>query len=151
MAKLRCPDRFTVPFTPTSRWAWHGLFFYTKLNKEQRALHAASRLTFGPTADTLAQPASGVTYPGSRLDQSLQQIATLIKADAGLEVAFADTLGWDTHIGQAQTLQGLLSDFAQSLAAFHQDMGARMADVTVITMSERWRTAIAEQTAATPT
>jgi len=88
-----------------------------------------------------APPATGVTYPGSRLGQSLQQIATLIKADAGLEVAFADTLGWDTHIGQAQTLQGLLSDFAQSLAAFHQDLGPRMADVTVISMSEFGRTA----------
>jgi uncharacterized protein (DUF1501 family) len=80
--------------------------------------------------------ASGVTYPASRLGQSLQQIATLIKAGVGLEVAFADTLGWDTHIGQAPVLQGLMADFAQSLAAFHEDLGARMADVTVISMSE---------------
>lgn len=87
------------------------------------------------------QAASGVTYPGSRLGQSLQQIATLIKADAGLEVAFADTTGWDTHINQAQALQGLLTDFAESLAAFHQDLGARMADVTVVSMSEFGRTA----------
>jgi len=87
------------------------------------------------------QPASGVTYPGSRLGQSLQQIATLIKADAGLEVAFADTLGWDTHAGQAPTMQNLLGDFAQSLAAFHQDLGARIAGVTVVSMSEFGRTA----------
>ena len=87
-----------------------------------------------------AQPASGVTYPGSRLGKSLQQIATLIKADAGLEVAFADTLGWDTHAGQAPVLQNLLGDFAQSLAAFHQDLGARMANVTVVSMSEFGRT-----------
>ena len=86
-------------------------------------------------------PGPGATYPDSRLGQSLQQIATLIKADAGLEVAFADTLGWDTHIGQAAVLQGLLGDFAQSLAAFHTDLGARMADVTVVTMSEFGRTA----------
>lgn len=88
-----------------------------------------------------AQAASGVTYPGSRLGQSLQQIATLIKADAGLEVAFADTTGWDTHINQAPALQGLLTDFAESLAAFHTDLGARMADVTVVSMSEFGRTA----------
>jgi uncharacterized protein (DUF1501 family) len=87
-----------------------------------------------------SQPASGVTYPGSRLGQSLQQIATLIKADAGLEVAFADTLGWDTHAGQAPVLQNLLGDFAQSLAAFHEDLGARMANVTVVSMSEFGRT-----------
>ncbi|MFN0105132.1 MAG: DUF1501 domain-containing protein [Bryobacteraceae bacterium] len=88
-----------------------------------------------------AKGASGATYPNSRLGQSLEQIATLIKADAGLEVAFADTLGWDTHIGQAQTLQGLLSDFALSIAAFHQDLGPRMADVTLVSMSEFGRTA----------
>jgi uncharacterized protein (DUF1501 family) len=86
-------------------------------------------------------PASGVSYPDSRLGQSLRQIAILIRAGAGLEVAFADTLGWDTHIGQAPVLQGLLSDFARSLAAFHQDLGDRFADVTVVTMSEFGRTA----------
>jgi uncharacterized protein (DUF1501 family) len=87
-----------------------------------------------------SQPASGVTYPGTRLGQSLQQIASLIKADAGLEVAFADTLGWDTHAGQAPAMQNLLGDFARSLAAFHEDLGARMADVTVVSMSEFGRT-----------
>lgn len=85
--------------------------------------------------------AAGVEYPKSRLGQGLEQIATLIKADAGLEVAFADTTGWDTHTGQAVRLEQLLGDFAQSLAAFHRDLGARMADVTVVTMSEFGRTA----------
>jgi len=84
---------------------------------------------------------SGITYPNSRLGQSLRQIATLIKADAGLEVAFADSLGWDTHAGQAPMLQNLLGDFANSLTAFHQDLGERMADVTVVSMSEFGRTA----------
>lgn len=88
-----------------------------------------------------SRPASSVTYPNSRLGQSLQQIAILIKAGAGLEVAFADTIGWDTHVAQAQTMQNLLSDFARSLAAFHEDLGPRMADVTVVTMSEFGRTA----------
>jgi len=85
--------------------------------------------------------ASDAVYPNTRLGQSLQQIATIIKADAGLEVAFADTLGWDTHVAEAPVLQRLLGDFAQSLAAFHRDLGAKMADVTVITMSEFGRTA----------
>ncbi|MBI2689213.1 MAG: DUF1501 domain-containing protein [Acidobacteria bacterium] len=88
-----------------------------------------------------SKPASTVNYPNSRLGTSLQQIAMLIKADAGLEVAFADTTGWDTHVGQAPALERLLGDFAQSLAAFHQDLGARMAGVTVVSMSEFGRTA----------
>jgi len=92
-------------------------------------------------------PANGASYPGGRFGQSLKQIARLIKADVGLEVAFADIGGWDTHVnevGQQPALGQLannLRDFSQSLAAFYQDMGDRMADVTVVTMSEFGRTA----------
>lgn len=86
-------------------------------------------------------PTPEAEYPNSRLGKSLEQIAKLIKADAGLEVAFADSTGWDTHVGQAATLERLLGDFARSLAAFHQDLGARMEDVTVVAMSEFGRTA----------
>lgn len=92
-------------------------------------------------------PATGIDYPKSKFSQSLQQIARLIKADVGLEVAFTDIGGWDTHVNQvgAQPVQGQmannLGDFAQSLAAFNRDLGDRMADVTVVTMSEFGRTA----------
>ncbi len=92
-------------------------------------------------------PASGASYTRSRFGQSMQQIARLIKADVGLEVAFTDVGGWDTHVNEvaAQPTQGqlsnLLSDFGQSLAAFYQDLGDRMADVLVVTMSEFGRTA----------
>jgi uncharacterized protein (DUF1501 family) len=87
------------------------------------------------------QPANGARYPNSRLGQGLQQIARLIKAEQGLQVAFADSTGWDTHINQAPQLQNLLNDFAQSLAAFHADLGSRMANIAVVTMSEFGRTA----------
>jgi uncharacterized protein (DUF1501 family) len=92
-------------------------------------------------------PANGARYPGQRLGQSLRQIAQLIKSDVGLEVAFTDVGGWDTHVnevGQKASqgqLANLLNDFGQSLAAFYQDLGDRMADVTVVTMSEFGRTA----------
>ena len=92
-------------------------------------------------------PANGAKYPGGRFGQSLQQIARLIKADVGLEVAFADIGGWDTHVNEvgAQPAVGQLannlSDFGQSLAAFYQDLGDQMADVAVVTMSEFGRTA----------
>jgi uncharacterized protein (DUF1501 family) len=92
-------------------------------------------------------PAAGAKYPAGRLGQSLMQIARLIKADVGLEVAFADMGGWDTHVNEvAQTpgagqLANLLGNFGQALAAFHQDLGDRMEDVAVVTMSEFGRTA----------
>jgi uncharacterized protein (DUF1501 family) len=71
----------------------------------------------------------------------LQQIARLIKADVGIEVAFADIGGWDTHVNEVNQLANNLSEFGQSLAAFYLDLGDRMADVTVVTMSEFGRTA----------
>ena len=80
-------------------------------------------------------------YPRSKFAQSLEQIARLIKADVGLEVAFADAGGWDTHTNEAQRLPNLLSDFAGSLAAFCTDLGDRFADVAIVSMSEFGRTA----------
>ena len=92
-------------------------------------------------------PANGAAYPNGRFGQSLQQISRLIKADVGLEVAFADIGGWDTHVNQAgaQPVAGQLANnlaqFGQALAAFHQDLGDRIEDVTLVTMSEFGRTA----------
>jgi len=91
-----------------------------------------------------AQPytaANGAKYPGGRLGQSLMQIARLIKADVGLEVAFTDVGGWDTHVNEAGQLANLLGNFGQALAAFYQDLGDRIEDVAVVTMSEFGRTA----------
>jgi uncharacterized protein (DUF1501 family) len=88
-----------------------------------------------------AEPASGIAYPTNALGRNLRQIAQVIRADVGLEVAFADMGGWDTHTNQVQQLNGLLTQFGQALAAFSQDMGARMEDIVVVTMSEFGRTA----------
>ena len=82
-----------------------------------------------------------VTYPASRLGQSLKEIARLIKADVGLELAFADMGGWDTHVNEAPRLAQLLGEFGGALAAFWQDIGDRLDDVAVVTMSEFGRTA----------
>ena len=87
------------------------------------------------------EPANGAAYPNGRFGDSLRQIARLIKANAGLEVAFTDMGGWDTHVNQGPQLQNLLRQFAQGLTAFRQDLGDRMADVAVVTMSEFGRTA----------
>jgi uncharacterized protein (DUF1501 family) len=88
-------------------------------------------------------PAHGAQYPRGRFGESLRQIAQLIRADVGLEVAFADTGGWDTHAAQGAErgqLANRLTDFAQGLAALDRDLGDRMADVVVLTMSEFGRT-----------
>jgi len=89
-------------------------------------------------------PENGAQYPTSRLGQSLQQIGVLLKAKIGVEVLFVDCGGWDNHVneGGAQgQLSNLLKDLGQGLASFHQDMGDRMQDVVVVTMSEFGRTA----------
>jgi uncharacterized protein (DUF1501 family) len=92
-------------------------------------------------------PENGARYPAGRLGQSLQQIARLIKAGVGVEVAFADMGGWDTHVNEvgATAIQGplanLLAQFGNALTAFYEDMGDRMEDVVVVTMSEFGRTA----------
>src|SRR5206468_4688022 len=89
-------------------------------------------------------PENSADYPRSPFGQHLKQIAQLIKADVGLEVAFADVGGWDTHVNQGGAtgqLAGRLDDFAKSIAALVQDLGNRMADVTILTMSEFGRTA----------
>jgi uncharacterized protein (DUF1501 family) len=87
------------------------------------------------------QPSAGASYPNGRFGQSLQQIARLIKADVGMEVAFADIGGWDHHVNETNQLNNVLREFGQSLAAFHQDLGDRMSDVVLVTMSEFGRTA----------
>src|ERR1039458_308544 len=92
-------------------------------------------------------PAAGAEYPRGRFGDSLRQIAQLIKSDVGMEMAFADIGGWDHHVnemGQRASegqLANLLREFGQALAAFWQDMGDRMADVALVTMSEFGRTA----------
>jgi uncharacterized protein (DUF1501 family) len=90
------------------------------------------------------QPAPGADYPRSQFGQRLRQIAQLIKADVGMEIAFADVGGWDTHVNQGGATGQLaqrLDDFARSIGALVTDLGDRMADVTILTMSEFGRMA----------
>ena len=88
---------------------------------------------------TKYQPENGADYPRSPFGQALRQIAQLTKANVGLEVAFADVGGWDTHVNQGAAqgqLAGRLDDFSRSIAALVADLGDRMADTVVLTMSE---------------
>ena len=90
------------------------------------------------------KPAAGIEYPKTQFGQRLSQIAQLIKSDVGLEIAFADIGGWDTHVNQGNAngqLAQRLTDFSGSISSLVADLGDRMNDVVIITMSEFGRTA----------
>jgi uncharacterized protein (DUF1501 family) len=85
------------------------------------------------------EPEHGADYPRTPFGQALKQIAQLTKADVGLEVAFADVGGWDTHVNQGSAqgqLANRLGDFARAIGALAIDLGDRMEDTVVVTMSE---------------
>lgn len=89
-------------------------------------------------------PRNGAQYPRSQFGTRLRQIAQLVKADVGLEVAFADVGGWDTHVNQGAAtgqLAARLNDFSGSIAALVADLGDKMSDVVILTMSEFGRMA----------
>ena len=115
----------------------------------QGMLRGAARETFEAERTLRAldleryRPAAGADYPRSPLGESLRQIAQLIKADVGLEVAFAESAGWDTHAGQG-TLDGSFArrarDLAASISAFWTDLEGMHDRVTLMTMTEFGRT-----------
>ncbi len=89
-------------------------------------------------------PVSAERYPPGRFGMSLAQIARLIKADVGLEIAFTEIQGWDTHVnegGAKGQMANRLKDLAEGLATFYRDLGDRAENVVLITMSEFGRTA----------
>jgi uncharacterized protein (DUF1501 family) len=113
-------------------------------------LHGTGRETFDAvkmlkTADPAKYtPAAGANYPKGRFGDSLRQLAQMIKANLGVQVAFADIGGWDHHVNEGSTqgqIANVLGDFSQSIAAFWTDLGDLGEDTVVVTMSEFGRTA----------
>lgn len=89
------------------------------------------------------KPENGANYPPTPFGNALRQTAQLIKAGVGLEVAFTDVGGWDTHVNEGNQqgqLSNLLRQFSSAIAALHTDLGQRMDDVVILTMSEFGRT-----------
>jgi len=90
------------------------------------------------------QPAAGAEYPKTPFGNSLKQVAQLLKANLGVEAAFSDIGGWDTHQNQGNAngqLANRLKEFSETIAAFWKDMGQDAESVTLVTMSEFGRTA----------
>jgi len=113
-------------------------------------LHATGEETFEAvkmlkSADLAKyRPANGANYPKGRFGDSLRQLAQLIKANLGVQVAFADIGGWDHHVNEGAVdgqLGNVLRDFSQSLAALWTDLGDLGEDTVIVTMSEFGRTA----------
>ncbi len=89
-------------------------------------------------------PANGAVYPATPFGNSLKQVAQLMKANLGVEAAFSDIGGWDTHQNQGNVngqLANRLKEFAETIAAFWKDLGVEAENVTLVTMSEFGRTA----------
>jgi uncharacterized protein (DUF1501 family) len=112
-------------------------------------LHGTGRETFEAidflkkTDPARYAPAHGAVYPRGRYGDSLRQVAQLLKADAGVELAFTEIGGWDHHAaegGVTGQLANRLREFGQALAAFHRDLGDRMHDVVVVSLTEFGRT-----------
>src|SRR5581483_1949086 len=119
-------------------------------NSVDSVLHGAGEETFEAvkmlrSADPAKYtPAQGANYPRGRFGDSLKELAQLVKANLGVQVAFADIGGWDHHVNEGNTegqLSNVLRDFSQSLAAFWIDLGDLREDTVVVTMSEFGRTA----------
>ena len=85
----------------------------------------------------------GVRYPNSALGRSLRQIAQLIKAGVGLEIAFAESGGWDTHSRQGGAFGGFTqraNDLSACISNFWRDIAAHQEEVCLLTMTEFGRT-----------
>jgi uncharacterized protein (DUF1501 family) len=115
-----------------------------------RIFHATGEATFEAVKMLRAadpaqyEPTAGAEYPNSEFGNNMRQIAQLLKANLGVEAAFTDASGWDTHQNQGGVegqLSNRLRDFSDSITAFWRDLGDGGEDVTLVTMSEFGRTA----------
>jgi uncharacterized protein (DUF1501 family) len=113
-------------------------------------LHGTGQETFDAVKSLKAAdparyaPAPNANYPKGRFGDSLKQLAQMIKANLGVQIAFADIGGWDHHVNEGSTqgqIANVLGDFSQSIAAFWNDLGDLAEDTVVVTMSEFGRTA----------
>ena len=139
---LRAPqdaarDKLTRAFEALYEGAATGLL----ASSSQEGFEALQQLR--QANPTQYQPGNGADYPRGRTGRALLQVAQLIKANVGLQIAFLDATGWDTHVNQGASegqLAARLQELGGALAAFATDLGDRMRDVVVLTMSEFGRT-----------
>jgi uncharacterized protein (DUF1501 family) len=136
--RLGAPAAWAAPFRATMAALYEG-------GDDPAAVAGRETLALLATMEKLDprsyRPAAGATYPAGDFGTNLKQIAQLIKADVGLEVACLDLGGWDSHYGQLLAVAGPVRDLGQGLAAFWRDLGNRIDRVTLVAMSEFGRRA----------
>lgn len=115
---------------------------YTGLNDPAEP-HVLATLGALAEAEAIAArsgpPAASLNYPDSDLGEALADVARVIQADAGLRLATVDVGGWDVHSAAGSVTGPMgdhLSHLAQALGAFGTDLGTRLGEVTLVTMSE---------------
>jgi uncharacterized protein (DUF1501 family) len=125
-------DRFSLRLDARSRMVLESLYGLDPL------LSPTARAVF-QAADSLASAQSevpGPDYPAGPLGIALSDAARLIKADSGLHAAAVNTGGWDTHEGQLEDLDGLISELGDALLAFRNDIGSQWQKTTVVVQTE---------------
>ena len=123
----------------TGRDAFEAMKMIQSMAKEQ-IQNRGGRTPFSSGAAGPLQNNRPSYAAGGQVGRNLQELARLIKSDAGVEAAFAEVDGWDHHQNENIQLPNLLNQFSNSIAAFCQDLGDRMEDVVIVTMSEFGRT-----------
>ncbi len=130
-----------------------GLF--TSMYDGRTLLSSVARASIGAldelaAANPSARPVeSGANYPNTTFGNQMKEVAQLIKSDLGLKVACVDIGGWDHHENINNVLPPLLTQLSETLVAFDQDLGPRMANITVVTMTEFGRRAYQNASAGT--
>ena len=127
------PDGFAAMYADSGSTLLHGTGSETF--EALRMLRAAAPEKY--------QPANGAVYPRTAFGNDMRSIAQLMKANLGVEVAFAEMGGWDTHQNQGGMngqLASRLREWSDALAAFRRDLGQQGDDVVLVTMSEFGRT-----------
>jgi uncharacterized protein (DUF1501 family) len=124
----------------TGKEAFEAMKILRSIGKEQ-PMNAEGQTAFVAPAGGPALNNRPTYQAGGELGRNLQQLARLIKSDAGVEAAFAEVDGWDHHQNENGQLPNLLNQLSTAIAAFSQDLGDRMEDVVIVTMSEFGRTA----------
>lgn len=147
---LQSLEEFRITSRDDQRSAWLESSLRKAYAKGDDEMTRAGRSTLS-VLDTLNRfdprayrPSGAASYPDTELGNALRQVAFLIKAGLGLEVACLDKGGWDTHVAQGRGqgwLASLLDDLGRSMSAFHSDLGARMRHVTVVVQTEFGRRA----------
>jgi uncharacterized protein (DUF1501 family) len=74
-------------------------------------------------------------YPGNPLGKTLQQVAQMLTSDLGTRVVYLQLGGFDTHANEKPQHAGLMTQLADSLAAFQADLDSHGLADRVLTLS----------------